>query len=170
MQSRSSLFCFISILTFAFGNSLVHAQDESISGTVNVTTNVIQSIELLTVQNISFGNVQPGQQEIYINPVFDVNAGFMIAIGTPESDISITYIKQRELTQVDGEGILIFDYEITGNTEENQEASELIDNDNRAFRINREGRFYLWVGGRISLENALPGSYQGEFTIEIEYI
>lgn len=117
-----------------------------------------------------FENAQPGQREIYVNPINSVNAGFMIAVGTPEAEFRLFYLPERELTQIDGDGALTFEYEISGNDIEDQATSELLDADNRNIRFNSEGRYYIWVGGRVNLENASPGNYEGDFTIEIDYI
>jgi hypothetical protein len=149
------------------------AQDSNgngITASINVSANVVQSIELITVNTMQFGNAQPGQREIYVNPINSGNAGYMIAIGTPEAEFRLNYLPERELNQIDGEGSLIFTYEISGSSEDEQTTSELLELDNRNIRFNNEGRFYIWVGGRVNLENASPGNYEGDFTIEIDYI
>ncbi len=162
-----------SILTFwvilVSTSSFLCAQDR-VQAIVDINAEVIQSIELITIKGMSIRQLQPGQTEIYIDPVSDANAGHMIAVGTPEADIRINYIKNRELTQIDGEGVLIFAYEVTGNQENNQQTSELLEDASRILRFNEDGEFYIWVGGKVNLEQAVPGSYEGDFTIEIEYI
>lgn len=161
------------LVIFSLGQEFVNAQvnsDDSIVGRVLVSAQVIQSIELVTVNSMTFGNAQPGQKELYVNPINDANAGFMIAIGTPGVEFRLDYLNARRLTNVDGEGFLTFTYEISGNDLEDQDSSELLNNDNRSIRFNNDGRYYLWVGGRVNLENAQPGNYEGDFTIEIDYI
>ncbi|SMO82086.1 DUF4402 domain-containing protein [Gracilimonas mengyeensis] len=145
-------------------------QQNQISAEVSVSADIIQSIELITVNSMQFQNVQPGQQELYINPVNDLNAGYMIAVGTPEAEFRLSYLPEREITQIDGDNTLTFMYEISGNTEEDQSTSELLENENQNVQFNSEGRYYFWIGGRINLENAAPGNYEGDFTIEIDYI
>lgn len=61
-------------------------------------------------------------------------------------------------------------YEISGNSIENQSTSELLDTENRSIQFSLEGRYYFWIGGRINITNAVPGNYEGDFTIEIDYI
>lgn len=146
------------------------SNQNGVSARINVSAEVVKSIELITVNTISFGSAQPGQLEIYVNPVVDLNAGYMIAIGTPNTDFTLNYLLERELTQIEGDGILTFTYELSANPEEDQSTSEIIQGDNRTLRFNSEGRYYIWVGGRVNLENAQPGNYQGDFTIEIDYI
>lgn len=160
----------ILFVLFSFGTALAQDQNRNISAKVNVSAEVIQSIELITVQSMQFGNSQPGQRQIYVNPARDLNSGFMIAVGTPEAEFRLNYLPERELSQIDGDGSLTFEYEISGNDVEDQATSELLEIDNRNLRFNNDGRYYFWVGGRVNLENASPGNYEGDFTIEIDYI
>lgn len=162
----------LTIFFISFFAIHTHAQGEGnkVSANINVSAEVIQSIELITVNSMQFGNSQPGQREIYVNPINSVNAGYMIAVGTPEAEFRLNYLPERELTQVDGEANLNFIYEISGNDTEDQASSELLEYENRDLQFNDEGRYYIWVGGRVNLENAAPGNYEGDFTIEIDYI
>ena len=141
-----------------------------VSARINIETEVIQSIELITVNSMTFENTRPGQKEVYVNPVNDVNAGYMIAVGTPRAEFRLNYFQERRLSRIDGPGYLSFTYEISANEIEDQASSELLQNDNRNIKFNNEGRYYIWVGGRVDLANAPPGNYEGDFTIEIEYI
>ncbi|MEQ9266647.1 MAG: hypothetical protein RLN81_15565 [Balneolaceae bacterium] len=162
-----TLLLFFSIL----GLNKANAQEaDKVSAFVSISADVVQSIELITVNSMTFGNTQPGQREIYVNPINDVNAGYMIAVGTPGAEFRLDYFEQRVLTQTNGDGTLTFTYEISANDVEDQASSELLDYENRNIIFNAEGRFYIWVGGRVNLENAKPGNYEGDFTIEIDYI
>lgn len=157
-------------ILFSFSVLAQSSNGNGISANINVSAEVIQTIELITVNTMQFGNTSPGQREVYVNPINDLNAGFMIAIGSPEAEFRLNYLPERELTQIEGEGTLTFIYEISGSPEENQETSELLEVDNRNIQFNEEGRYYIWLGGRVNLENARPGNYEGDFTIEIDYI
>jgi hypothetical protein len=165
-------YIFISITFFLASSAFVCAQnnDQNITANINVSAEVIHSIELITVNTMHFGNAQPGQRELYVNPVNNLNAGFMIAIGTPDAEFRLNYLPERELSQIDGNSTLTFIYEISGNSEENQSTSELLELDNRNIRFNSDGQYFIWVGGRVNLQNAAPGNYEGDFTIEIDYI
>lgn len=165
-----TIFAFIITFIFVGAQQLFAQQSSSVSAQVNVSANVIQSIELITVNSMTFGNSQPGQVEINVNPVNDVNAGFMIALGTPDAEFRLDYFQERQLSQIEGNGFLTFEYILSGNDIEDQSSSELLQTDNRSIRFNSEGRYYIWVGGRVNLENANPGNYEGDFTIEIDYI
>ncbi|MEX0609186.1 MAG: hypothetical protein WD016_12250 [Balneolaceae bacterium] len=165
------MFRFFSLgIALLFSLINAHAQEVEITADINVHARVVQSIELVTVNSMQFGNIQPGQREIYVNPVNSLDAAFLIAVGTPEAEFRLTYLSEHELTHSEGMGSLTFLYEISANTEENQSTSELLNNDNRNLNFNGEGRHYIWIGGRVNLENVQPGSYEGDFTIEIDYI
>ncbi len=158
------------ILFFAVYPSIIFAQGSNVAAEVSIQANVIQTIELITVNSMTFGNNQPGQLIIYVNPVNDLNAGFMIASGTPEAEFRLDYELERQLNRVEGDGFLTFRYELSANTLEDQASSQIIDYENRNLRFNNEGLYYIWVGGEVNLENARPGNYEGDFTIEIDYI
>lgn len=159
------LFLFIlSVQTSAQSNT------NSSQGTIVIDAVIIESINLETVQTINFGNARPTDNVIYINPVNSVNAGYMIASGTADVEFRLTYEPRITLNQVEGSGTLVFSYEISGSQDEDQSTSELLNVENRNSVFNSEGKFYIWVGGRINLRNAEPGNYQGDFTIEIDYI
>lgn len=166
MKQLAIILFLSSILSFK-----VNAQvNNQVTASVNITATVEQSIQLITVNAMTFGDIEPGQLEIYVNPVIDVSSGYMIAIGTPLAEFRLDYLDIRNLTNVENEGFLTFQYVLSGNNTEDQASSELIDNDNRTIRFNDEGTYHIWVGGRVNLENATPGSYEGDFTIEIDYI
>ena len=160
-------------LFLVLGNYYAKGQSSE-TANVNVSAQVIGStqsaIEIITVNTIHLGSVQPVNGQININPVTNLNAGYMIAVGNPEAEFRLNYLPDRILNQINGNGSLTFSYRISGNDEEDQATSEPLDLENRNLRFNEEGRYYIWVGGIIDLSNAAPGSYEGDFTIEIDYI
>lgn len=159
------------ILLIAFLHTTSHAQEsQTLTTNIEVSARVAQSIELITVKSMTFGNTQPGQEEIYVNPVIDANAGYMIAVGTPEAEFRLNFLQERRLSRIEGPGFLIFTYELSGNDIEDQSSSEIIENENQTLRFNLDGEYHIWVGGLVILRNAQPGNYEGDFTIEIDYI
>jgi hypothetical protein len=153
-------------------NKSIFAQKSSqkVETSIRIETTIVSSIELITVKSITVGNLQPGQEEVYINPISDINSGYMIAVGAPGADFRLNFERTRTLTQVNGDGSLIFEYELSGNDLEDQNSAELVSEDFRNLKFNTEGQYHIWVGGTINLRNARPGNYDGDFTIEIEYI
>ena len=153
------------------------AQERQSTHSVSITasaTVVGNAIELLTISEMSLIQASQLQQDedgaVYINPVFDPEAGIMKAIGQPNAQIRVSYIADREVFRREGSGSLMFHYEVSGLPSDNQRESELLIDQERELRFNAGGEYFFWIGGRIDLQDALPGSYEGEFTIEIEYI
>lgn len=171
MKQLALLFIIWSVSLTSFSLSAQESSPRTtVTALVNISAEVVQSIQLITVNSMTFGNVQPGQLEIYVNPINDVNAGYMIAIGTPGAEFRLDFQQVRNLTNVEDQGFLTFQYELSGNDAEDQASSVLIENENRSIVFNEDGEFHIWVGGRVNIENATPGSYEGDFTIEIDYI
>jgi 3-dehydroquinate dehydratase len=148
-----------------------NASGQQISITASATV-VGAPIELVTIAEMSLIQASQLQEEdqVYINPVFDPEAGIMKALGQPNASIRVSYISEREVFRREGPGSLTFHYEVSGLGMDSQRESELLDGLERELRFNESGEFYFWIGGRVDLGNALSGSYEGEFTIEIEYI
>lgn len=142
----------------------------SASVSINATATVVESIELATLSNINLGSVTVGALDIFVNPQNDAGAGKLLVTGRPEAMIRITYIPQRELTRAGGSETLLFQYSLSGNQDDNQPNSELIDPSRTDFRLGADGRFFIWIGGRVDIQNAVFGQYEGEFAIEIDYI
>jgi len=149
--------------------SLLFAQRTN-SMSVNVTATVMNDIELTTIRNMQFGAVQPGQRNLSIDPVLDPEAGKMIATGIPNSMVRVSFIREWELTNDQNNQTLTFSYQVAGNSEDNQNTAELLRTDNRGLTFNEDGEYYFWIGGSVTVTNAVPGNYEGEFTIEIEYM
>ncbi len=154
------------------------AQD-TVSATINTSVIVSASatvigpeIDLETISDIQIDGARRLQEgnEVYINPVFDPEAGIMRASGQPGAEVRLSYLSEMIVTRQEGDGTLLFRYEISGYPGDNQNESELLDTIERVVRFNEDGEFYLWVGGRVDLSDASPGTYEGDFTLEIEYI
>jgi hypothetical protein len=166
-------------LAIAFGLciSLLMAADHATAqnGTENdvsidVSARVISTIEMVTLQSMSLRDAEERNGMIRVNPRQNSNAGKMMAIGTPNSDVRISFLPRRELTRTQGTEQLLFSYNVAVNTEEEQSTAEILNQENRDFSFNEEGRLYLWIGGNVDISTATPGNYRGEFTLDIEYI
>jgi len=161
---------------FSIGGFIVstgYAQGGSSSGdrfSIGVSARVVNTIEMVTLRDMQFGPVQPGQQQISIDPLLDSESGKMIAIGIPETRIRVSFVRERVLTSSDGSETLTFTYEIAGNDRDDQSSAELLQSDNRNFDLNSQGEYYFWIGGQVNIQDAKPGKYNGDFTIEVEYI
>jgi len=163
------LFCLLAVSSFTAKQ--VSGQDQKSSRiSINASAQVVESIEMVTVRNMDFSSVQPSQQTISIDPLSDSNTGKMIALGNADSQIRVSFVRERTLRHVSGTSTLTFTYEIAGNDEDDQSSAEILQTDNRDLTLNSEGQYYFWIGGQVNVENAKPGNYNGDFTIEVEYI
>src|SRR5690606_16150674 len=134
------------------------------------TATVVDAIEMSTLNNINLGSATIGMAEIFVNPQSDDNSGKLLITGRPNAAIRITYVEQRELTRVGGPESLTFRYFLSGNADDNQFTSELLDVSRTNMSLGSDGRFYIWIGGLVNIQNAVFGQYEGEFSVEIEYI
>lgn len=169
VAKQTILLSFLGIL-LAMPLTKAAAQDTNPKVSIDVSTQVISTIEMITIQSMDLTNAEQQNNIIRINPQQSANAGKMVAIGTPNSDIRISYLRQRELTRQQGNETLQFRYRVAGNSKDDQSTAEILNHENRDFAFNEEGRFYLWIGGSVDISTASPGNYQGEFTLDIEYI
>jgi len=128
------------------------------------------SIQLITMQGMDFTDVQQDQRQLRVDPVSSQRAGKMVAIGDPDSSFRISFLRNREFTNIDGAGTIQIEYLVSGFEQDEQDNSDLIEMESRELIFSNEGEFYFWVGGNVNLEQATPGTYEGEFTLEIEYL
>ena len=162
------LFCAVTVLLS--GQSGFAQLKEKKSVALEVTASVMPEIQLTTIRDISMEDVESNTTILHISPLTDVNAGLMLATGQPNAQIRLNYMKRLEMIRTDGPGQLTVVYEVSVYTSDNQRASRLFETVEEALRLSDTGKIYIWVGGEIDLTKAYPGNYEGEFTIEIEYI
>jgi hypothetical protein len=164
------LLAFIALCTgYIVGPGTVMGQPrESVS--ISVGLAIESSIEIETISNINLGRIQPGQGEVFIDPKSDPGAGLLKLSGRPDALIRISFAERRELIRVGGGGVIQFLYLLAGSTRDEQSTSDLIQLENRDLRMGRSGEYFIWVGGTVSLDGVVFGQYEGEFTIEIDYL
>jgi len=147
------------------GNSAVSARVS-----ITATATIVDAIEMTTLANITLGSSSIGSDEVFVNPQSDENSGKLMVTGRPNALISINYISQQQLSRMGGPESLTFRYFLSGNSTDNQINSETLDASRTNMRLGSDGRFYIWIGGMVNLQNAVFGQYEGEFSVEIEYI
>ncbi|MGM0573771.1 MAG: hypothetical protein ACQESL_08465 [Bacteroidota bacterium] len=145
-------------------NEVTITASATVIGDRGINIVIISDMGILEARRLQEGN------ELYINPVFDAEAGIMRAEGEPGEAIRVSFLEEEEVGRRGGDGSLFFEYEVSGYPSDNQRESELLEEIERELRFNEEGEFYFYVGGRIDMSEAQPGNYDGEFTLEIEYM
>jgi len=143
-------------------------------GSVSIKASAIvveqAEIELITIKDLELDESMALDGKIYIAAQYDPKSGVMLVKGRPNANIRISYLPEMLLENSFGRGVLKFYYEVYGYPEDNQSASERLDAVDRMMRFSDQGHYYLWVGGHIDISKARSGSYEGEFTLEIEYL
>lgn len=136
---------------------------------ITVSAQIQATIDIETRNNINLGRINPGQESVVINPREDPGAGLLRVSGSPGMLFRVSFIEARELISVGGGETLTFFYEVSGAQEENQLLSEPVTRENRDLQMSETGEFFFWVGGRMNLGRDF-GQFEGEFTIEIDFI
>ena len=127
-------------------------------------------IELITIKDMELNISMAVNGKISISALRDSTVAVMMVKGKAGADFRVSFIPVIEILNRSGKGTLLLHYEMNGYPSDNQGASEPIDAAARTLKISNESKYFFWVGGNIDVSKAQPGSYDGEFTIEIEYI
>jgi len=163
------IFLIILLCNSAAGQSCVCSTG---SASLNITATVlnISPVQLTTLHDMYIDRDLNNDREIYISPLTGINAGLMRADGIPDAQVRMTYLMNEVLREESGNGKISIHYEMSGNDEWVQEASEIIDTGEAVFNLGDDGSYYLWIGGFVNIADAGPGKYNGQFIIEIEYL
>ncbi len=153
---------------------LIQAQTPvSNSFPINVKARVVSDVpvEITTLQHMTVSRALGADSgALYISPINSSSAGLMQAKGRPGTLVRMEYVIHEELPEENRAGTIRIRYEMSGNKEMVQAASQLIDTGEFEFNLNNDGVYFLWLGGWVHIEEAAPGTYKGEFNIEIQYI
>ena len=169
LKKISTIYLTLSFLFCIFLLPALRGQN-TISITASATVVEATGIELITLKDINIDESFAVDGILDIKPLTSDKAGKMLVKGKANSSIRLSYMNQLALVNTTGDGTIVFKYEVTGFKTDNQNASQPLDQIERVVQFNEKGEYYLWLGGQVDLNNAKPGSYDGEFTIEIEYI
>jgi len=157
---------FLSLLSFE-----AHSQSATYFNIrASATVIDVAEIETITLRHMDIDLARAVEGIIHIPAISDPAVGVMLVKGKPNTYARVTFIPIIELENLTGYGVLLFNYEVNGYKQNNQSASEPLDASERMIRFSAQGEYYLWIGGTLDIRNAHPGSYEGEFTLEIEYM
>ena len=162
-------YLFFILLAFPFLTMM--AQDKtSVSITAQATVIDNSGIELVTIKNMDIDVGMAIDGKIYVSAKRDASAAVMMLKGRANANFRVTFPATVKIANSTGTGTLTLYYEMYGYQSDNQSASEPIDAVERNLQISSDSQYYFWVGGRVDTNNARPGNYNGEFTLQIEYI
>lgn len=146
--------------------------EEKASVTIKASATVVEKseIELVTMKDLDIDANTALNGIVLVSAQRDSKAALMMVKGKADAAFRVSFSPIVEIPNSVGKGSLIIRYEMMGCPTDNQTASEPIDAAERTLKISSTGKFYFWLGGQIDISNARPGKYNGDFTIEIEYI
>ncbi len=157
------------IATLIIATSTLAAQQDKSTLELHISANVVDQIEVITIADIDAGIVLPGEEEKIISPITDAGAGVLRLEGQANSSIQVSYSQQVTMTNLLTNTPLLMNYMLSGNAENNQSSSLLFTTNPANVTLNADGVFYLWVGCRFSLTGLVPGQYDGDFIVEVDY-
>lgn len=171
MQGPRAFTIVVTVLSSLFFTSFLFAQQQN-KVTIKATATVVShsEIELITLNDLALDPALAHDGEIEISPKLDADAGKMLVKGKPGARIQLMFVPKMKLMNSRGKGFLTLDFQLSGFPGDNQQASEILDAVERVIFFNDSGEYYLWIGGMMDINHARPGSYEGEFTLEIEYL
>jgi len=164
------LFRYILPILLLMSAFTLQAQKTSVSIKAQATVIDKAEIELVTIKYLDIDAGMAVNGIINVSAKRDGQAWVMMVKGRPDASFRISFAPVVQIQNSAGKGSLTLKYEMYGYSSDNQAASEPIDAAARTLKINSDGQYYFWLGGIIDISKARPGKYEGEFTLEIEYI
>jgi len=137
---------------------------------VSVTARILDNLEILTIRNIDLISVVKSKK-IMVPSMKSPFAGLFKITGNPNARIRITFLQRETLVESnEGIGIIKAEYNLSTSFKDLQNQSTLLDIGEANLKLSDKGLLFVFVGANLDLSAALPGKYQSEFTIELEYI
>lgn len=153
----------------------------SMEASIRISGNVVtrtggENILFDTIYDVNFEQTRPEETLLTVDPITDLaaadaGAGFVVAKGAPNAEFKLTFSRQVMLRHLTERGnVLVVNYLLSANSVPEQENAAYVLEAAPTFRLNTDGEFFFWVGGQVDISNALRGDYEGEFTLEVEYL
>jgi hypothetical protein len=173
---RTLLFLLILGMPFA-----AHAQlNGPGSAEIAVTGKVIparstQQLSFETLSDVNFIQLNEDDTEISVDPIRDASAGdsgpgHIVAKGQPGALFRLTYSRTVVLRNTTDNTTVTVEYLMSAYPTDEQRNSTYVLETSPQFRLNEQGEYHFWLGGRLSLQGVTDGDYEGEFTMDVEYI
>jgi hypothetical protein len=138
--------------------------------TITASATVLGNVDLIVMKDLEFEINSLLSTELNVNPQNNPYSGEIKIVGNPNGLVRVTYERQSILRHESGVSQLYFTYNLSGGPSVVQSESNLLTQNNQ-IRLSDQGVYYLWVGGRLTgIENIIPGNYDMQLTLELEYI
>lgn len=155
---------------------LMESMAQTIDGTrrptlsVSATASIMDNLEMLTIRNIDLISVVRSKN-IMVPSMKSPFAGLFKITGNPNARIRITFLQRETIVEAnEGIGIIKAEYNLSTAFKDLQHQSTLLEIGEANLTLSDKGLLFVFVGANLDLSAALPGKYQSEFTIELEYI
>lgn len=147
------------------GSNIFPAQSVRVQATATVLDNLV----LANIRDVNLASPATVNGMVTVNPVNSQYAGLMRLQGMPGKFVRITYLTTETLIEQNGTGGFVkARYQLSGFDSDNQFASRLLDAGEAIVRLGADGRYFIWLGAVLDLNQAKPGVYNSEFVIEVE--
>lgn len=158
-------------LLFVFGLTFkIKAQDHA-SATALVSVQIVKSLDVQKTSDLNFGKVVQNSGEVVVNAK-DKRAGGFAVQGKPGANISVSLPKDIILRGKRGEELRMLSTEYSYNIKNDQNTSiNMFNSSGRDITLNnKDGKLYIWYGGKINSNGAKKGVYNGTYTAIVAYM
>jgi len=157
------------MMIMLFSSLYAFSQGESSKLSLSVQATVVPLIEIITLADIDVGIIAPGDGILKVDPRFDQGAGIMKVEGNENSIVHVSYSPLIEMVNAQSNTTLVVRYALSGGGENNQSASDLFVTNPANVMLSNSGEYYIWIGCEFSLFSLVPGQYDGDFVLEVDY-
>lgn len=134
-----------------------------------------QQLSFETLSDVHFIQMNEDDTEISVDPIRDASTGdsgpgHIVAKGQPGAVFRLNFSRQVTLRNTSDNTTVTVQYLMSHSPTDEQRNSTYVLETSPQFRLNAQGEYHFWLGGRLSLQGVTDGDYEGEFTMEVEYI
>jgi hypothetical protein len=172
VMKKAILLASLVIGTFSFAFAQTSG---NVDATISVT--IKQALSITETGTLNFGTAYPGYAVTPVDPKTSSNIPVFTVQGEPNAPVSITLPASVNLTY--NSNSITFTPTVNGSASNSQSTSgsvstgTITENLSAASGSGNVGYYYLWLGGHINNDAALPdlpsGTYTGTYTVSVSY-
>ncbi|MBL7027963.1 MAG: hypothetical protein ISR88_05985 [Candidatus Marinimicrobia bacterium] len=136
---------------------------------VRIEATVFEYLEMITLADIDVGTIIPSEGTLRLNPRTDAGAGIIKLQGRPNTAVQVSFSGQIEMVNIASNTTLSVTYRVSGNSDNDQAASDIFTTNPAYIELNNIGEYYLWIGCEFSMDNLVSGQYDGDFVLDVDY-
>ena len=141
------------------------------SATAIVSVRIIKSLDIQKTSDLNFGNISTNSGEVVVNSK-DIRAGGFSIKGKPGAGVAISLPNNIMLKGQHGTHLQMTSNDHSYNIKNDQGSSVVSNNSSNvdATLNDRDGRLYIWFGGKINSNGTKTGVYKGTYTATVTYL